>query len=129
ADAPEVAFAIEQPTLEQFLSSLRTAWQEGEVRPTARRKARATKKKRNTPDPFALAADQLRAWFEAEPWRTSGELFARLQMEHPGTYAMGQIRTLQRRLKEWRREMAQLMVFVRPSPDEALGEESAMEVQ
>jgi hypothetical protein len=42
---------------------------------------------------------------------------------------MGQIRTLQRRLKEWRREMAQLMVFVRPSPDEALGEESAMEVQ
>jgi len=29
ADAPEVAFAIEQPTLEQFLSSLRTAWQEG----------------------------------------------------------------------------------------------------
>ena len=129
ADAPEVAFAIEQPTLEQFLSSLRTAWQEGEVRPTARRKARATKKKRNTPDPFALAADQLRAWFEAEPWRTSGELFARLQMEHPGTYAMGQIRTLQRRLKEWRREMAQLMVFGRSSADEALGEESAMEVQ
>ena len=31
ADAQEVAFAIEQPTLEQFLSSLQTAWQNGEV--------------------------------------------------------------------------------------------------
>jgi hypothetical protein len=29
ADTPEVAFAIEQPTLEQFLASLRTAWKEG----------------------------------------------------------------------------------------------------
>ncbi len=129
ADAPEVAFAIEQPTLEQFLSSLRTAWREGEVRPTARRKAPATRKKRNTPDPFARVAADLRAWFEAEPWRTSAELFARLRTEHPDVYASGQLRTLQRRLKEWRREMAHLMVFGRSSADEALGEEPAMATQ
>jgi hypothetical protein len=129
ADAPEVTFAIEQPTLEQFLSSLRTAWREGEVRPTARRKAPATRKKRNTPDPFALVAADLHAWFEAEPWRTSAELFGRLRREHPDVYASGQLRTLQRRLKEWRREMAHLMVFGRSSADEALGEEPAMETQ
>ena len=104
ADAPEVAFAIEQPTLEQFLSGLRTAWQDREVRPTARRKAPARKTKRNTPDPFRLVAVDLRAWFEAEPWRTSGELFDRLQTEYPGAYPDGQIRTLQRRIKDWRRE-------------------------
>ena len=129
ADAPEVALTIEQPTLEQFLSSLRTAWKEGEVRPTARRKTPATRKKRNTPDPFSLVAVELRAWFEAEPWRTSAELFARLRTEHPDAYANGQLRTLQRRLKEWRREMAHLMVFGTPAADEALGEESAMETQ
>jgi hypothetical protein len=66
-------------------------------------------------------------WFEAEPWRTSGELFRRLQTEHPGAYPDGQVRTLQRRVKEWRREMAHLMVFGRTSTGEALGEELAME--
>jgi hypothetical protein len=129
ADAPEVPLLIEQPTLEQFLFSLRTAWKEGEVRPTARRKAPGTRKKRNTPDPFALVAVELRAWFEAEPWRTSAELFARLRTEHPDAYASGQLRTLQRRLKEWRRDMAHLMVFGRPPADEAIGEETEMETQ
>jgi hypothetical protein len=129
ADAPDVAFTIEQPTLEQFLLSLRTAWQEGEVRPTTRRKPPVKKKKRNTPDPFVLVAVQLRSWFEAEPWRSSGELFRRLQTEHPGLYADGQARTLQRRLKEWRREMARLMVFRQEPTDGARGEEPAMETQ
>ena len=48
----------------------------------------------------------LREWFEAEPWRTSRELFERLQAEYPGMYPDGQLRTCQRRLKEWRREAA-----------------------
>jgi hypothetical protein len=82
--------------------------------------------KRNTPDPFVLVAADLRAWFEAEPWRTSAELFARLRTEHPDVYASGQLRTLQRRLKEWRREMAHLMVFGRSSAGEAPGEEAEM---
>jgi hypothetical protein len=50
-------------------------------------------------------------WFEAEPWRTSREFFERLQTEQPGVFPDGQLRTLQRRLKEWRREMAHKMVF------------------
>jgi hypothetical protein len=103
--------AIEGPTLEQFLSGLRIAWKGGEVRPTARPKAPASRKWRRTPDPFLLVSTQLRVWFDAEPWRTSRELFERLQAENPGTYPDGQLRTLQRRLKEWRREMAHRMVF------------------
>ena len=53
----------------------------------------------------------MRGWFEAEPWRTARELFERLQAEQPGAYPDGQLRTLQRRLKDWRREMAHKMVF------------------
>jgi hypothetical protein len=111
ADAPETVMVVEGPTLEQFLSGLRIAWKGGEVRPTARPKAPASRKWRRTPDPFLLVSKQLRVWFEAEPWRTSRELFERLQAENPGTYPDGQLRTLQRRLKEWRREMAHRMVF------------------
>jgi hypothetical protein len=56
-------------------------------------------------------AEQLHSWFEAEPWRTSRELFERLQVEQPGTSGDGQLRTLQRRLKGWRREVTHRMVF------------------
>jgi hypothetical protein len=54
---------------------------------------------------------QLEVWFAAEPWRTSRELLERLQAEQPGGYPDGLIRTLQRRVKEWRRTAAHRMVF------------------
>jgi hypothetical protein len=110
--APSEAEAVKptSPTLEQFLSGLRTAWQEGEVRPTSVPKAKP-KRLRRRPDPFAAVTTELRGWFEAEPWRTSRELLEQLQAEHPDVYPDGQLRTLQRRLKEWRREAAHRMVF------------------
>jgi hypothetical protein len=98
------------PTLEEFLSGLRTAWKEGEVRPTSVAKPKP-KRSRRRPDPFAAVTTELRGWFEAEPWHTSRELLERLQAQCPGIYPDGQLRTLQRRLKEWRREAAHRMVF------------------
>jgi len=98
------------PTLEQFLSGLRTAWRQGEVRPTSTPKPKA-KRLRRRPDPFVAVTTRLREWFEVEPWRTSRELFERLQAEYPGVYPDGQLRTCQRRLKEWRREAALQLVF------------------
>jgi hypothetical protein len=38
-------------------------------------------------------------------------LFERLQEVQPGVFPDGQLRTLQRRLKEWRRETVHTMVF------------------
>jgi hypothetical protein len=81
------------PTLEQFLSGLRTAWKEGEVRPTAGPHSKAIRLRRR-PDSFATADGQLREWFATEPWRTSGELLERLQSECPGVYPDKQLRTL-----------------------------------
>jgi hypothetical protein len=91
------ATATTAPTVEQFLFGLRTAWQEGEVRRTSKPKAKARRGRRR-PDPFVVTA-LMREWFEAEPWRTSPELFERLQAEQPSVYPDGQLRTLQRRLK------------------------------
>ena len=68
-------------------------------------------------DPFETTWPLLRQWFEAEPERTGRELFERLQAEHPGVYPDGQLRTLQRRLKGWRREAARRMVFKTPTGD------------
>ena len=112
ADRPTLGEAVAPtaPTIEQFLSGLRTAWQEGEVRPTSKPKEKVRRGRRR-PDPFVIVTALMREWFEAEPWRTSRELFERLQTGQPGVYPDGQLRTLQRRLKEWRGAMAHKMVF------------------
>ena len=78
--------------------------------PTSAPKAKP-KRLRRRPDPFAAVTTTLREWFEAEPWHTSREFLERLQAEHPGVYPDGRLRTLQRRLKEWRRNTAHRMVF------------------
>ena len=98
------------PRLELFLSGLRTAWRDGEVRPTLQSKPKAPRGRRR-PDPFLTVTPRVREWFEAEPWRTSRELFERLQKDQPEVFPDGQLRTLQRRLKGWRRDLAHKMVF------------------
>jgi hypothetical protein len=120
ADAPMTGDAP-APTLEAFLGGLRTAWQEGEVRPTARPAAKAARWWRSRRDPFETSWPLLRQWFEAEPELTGRELFERLQAEYPGVYPDGQLRTLQRRLKEWRREAARRLVFATPTAEPGLG--------
>ena len=84
ADSPAVGETakLTSPTLEQFLSGLRTAWREGEVRPTRVAKPKP-KRSRRRPDPFAAVTAELRGWFEAEPWHTSRELLERLQAQCP----------------------------------------------
>ena len=96
--------------LEQFLAGLRTAWAEGEARPTANPPAKP-KRERRRPDPLVKVTEQLHGWFEAEPWSTSRELLERLQEAHPGEYSDSLLRTVQRRVKVWRREKATEMVF------------------
>jgi hypothetical protein len=117
ADRPIVDHTVAAaPPLEQFLFDLRTAWKEGEVRPTERAKPKA-KRLRRRPDPFATVSEQLRAWFEAEPKQTGRTLLNRLQSAYPGAYPAAQLRTLQRRLKGWRQETAQQMIFpITPGP-------------
>ena len=90
--------------------SLRTAWREGEVRPTSKPKEKA-KRGRRCPDPLVSVTAQLHGWFEAEPWRTARELLDRLQEQQPGAYPVRLLRTLQRRLKIWRRDKAHELVF------------------
>jgi hypothetical protein len=112
ADNPDSSPATdgEALPLEDFLSGLRIAWRDGEVKPTARSKP-ATKRERRGPDPLLSVTAELEEWFEAEPWRTSRELLERLQVKYPGVYPDGLIRTVQRRMKIWRSTQAHALVF------------------
>lgn len=113
-DAPRIAASTAEKTvpIDTFVSGLRTAWQDGEVRPTSQPKPKA-KRGRRRPDPLAAVTDELRAWFNADPASTGRQLLERLQETHPGSYPDGLVRTVQRRLKIWRSEMAHALVFGR----------------
>jgi hypothetical protein len=102
--------------LEGFLSGLATAWRDGEVRPTHRPQPTSKPRRhwRTRADHFAEVWPRVLEWLDAEPDRTGEEILRRLQGEHPGRFADGQLRTLQRRVKEWRRAAVRDLVFAEP---------------
>jgi hypothetical protein len=106
--------------LGEFLKSLSDAWRDGEVRPTHRSDAKPPRHWRTRKDPFAVVIAEVRTWFEAEPDRTARELFARMQRENPGVFPDGQLRSFERRVKGWRRDLARKLIFARGDPALAL---------
>jgi hypothetical protein len=46
----------------------------------------------------------VRLQLEVDPNQTAKQLLEGLQERHPGSFTAGQLRTLQRRVREWRRE-------------------------
>jgi len=96
--------------VEAFLNGLRHAWKEGEIRPTSRKKPPIPRGRRR-PDPLAKVTDDLKAWFDEDPSKTGHELLCRLQAAHPDAYPDMLLRTVQRRVKIWRAELARSLVF------------------
>lgn len=84
---------------------------------------------RRRPDPFAAVTAQMHEWFKAEPWRTSRKLFERLQAERLDVYLDGQLRTLQRRSKGRRREVARTPVFGATEAGDGVQADAATEAE
>jgi hypothetical protein len=97
------------PPLDAFVSSLQTLWQHGDARPTASDRS-VPKRGRRRPDPLVAVTEQMKRWFEDEPWRSGREPLGKLQTEQPGDYPDRLIRVVQRRLKIWRSEYAHALV-------------------
>ena len=74
-----------------------------------RRQYRKTKKPRvkhwwrTHKDPFENVWDEVCKWLENNPERTATSMLLKLQKKYPGEYTNGQLRTLQRRVKVWRK--------------------------
>ena len=62
-------------------------------------------------DPFEAVWPQVQQWLNEQPDANAKELFLRLQGSMAGTFAPGQLRTLQRRVKHWRNEIARQLVL------------------
>jgi hypothetical protein len=99
------------PGLKYFVDSLSTAWQDGDVRPTHRKRASGPRTWRTRLDPFEKVWPLIEQWLNEKPDTTAKELFHRLQEHSPEQYQPGQLRTLQRQVKEWRREIVRQLVL------------------
>ena len=101
----------EKDDLARFLASLSSAWHQGEIRATHCQEQKRPRHWRTRKDPFEHVWPTLCGWLESNPDATGKDLFERLQGKYPSVFPDGQLRTLQRRLKEWRNRMAHRLAF------------------
>ena len=99
------------PDASTFVKSLATAWRTGEVRPTHRQEAKPGRRWRTRPDPFAAAWPVLLGWLEERPDMEAKAMLKRLQASGFGDFPDGQLRTLQRRVRVWRKQIVQQLVY------------------
>jgi len=108
---PTALPATQNEDLQRFLMGLSTAWQAGEVRPTHRERKRQPRAWRTRKDPFETTWSMVFSWFAENPEQTAKELFCRLQAEGAAQIPDNQLRTLQRRVRQWRMQRARQLVF------------------
>ena len=109
--SPEVRETPSGESLDRFLAKLPSLWRQGEVRPTHAARVRGPRHWRTRKDPFESVWGEVLVWLQAEPDATGKALMARLQSEHSDRFTEAQLRTMQRRLKEWRGIMAKKLVY------------------
>lgn len=110
ASAGEVTDEQEQ-NLDQFLAQLPRLWEQGEARPTHRQAPAPARHWRTRKDPFEGVWSEILTWLEQDPDMTAKLFLDRLQQERPGVFPDSQLRTLQRRIRQWRHIMAKALVY------------------
>jgi hypothetical protein len=106
--------SVEPPatnTVDQFVRNLGTAWKQGEVRATHRKRNPAPRSWRTREDPFEGVWPTVQQWLNEKPDALSKELFERLRTNLPDSFQPGQLRTLQWRVREWRTTIARQLVL------------------
>jgi hypothetical protein len=106
----ELGSGPERESLEQFLAGLAELWRQGEARPTHRENVPGPRAWRTRQDPFEQVWPEILLWLQEDPDASGKSLLERLDQKYPGHFPEGQLRTLQRRVRDWRRVMARNLV-------------------
>lgn len=85
------------------------AW--GRLRPTHRKESPKARYWRTRENPFKNVWTDILLWLQKEPDSTAKVLLERLNDKYPGQFSPKLLRTLQRRVGEWRRTMARRLVL------------------
>ena len=101
----------QQSSLEEFLAQLPELWKRGQASPTHQPKPTRTRTYRTHPDPFEGDWTTILEWLEKQPDATATSLLERLIAKSPERYDEKQLRSLQRRVGQWRYIMAKRLVL------------------
>jgi hypothetical protein len=97
----------EQRSLNRFLSNLQLLWQKSQPLPEPKQKRRYTPRRRTL---FAEHQEQIEQWLESKACMNAAEILRRLMALAPGNYHEGQLRSMERRVKEWRTARAERLL-------------------
>ena len=123
--SPQPQETVYGESLDRFLARLPSLWKQGEARPTHQARIRLPRHWRTRKNPFEGVWCDVLLWLQKEPDTNAKNLLARLCKAHPGRFGDAQLRTLQRRVKDWRGVMAKKLVYAAsdmPTLEEAHGE-------
>jgi hypothetical protein len=98
-------------SLDQFLAGLPQLWRSGEARATHRKDASKARYWRTREDPFKEVWTDILLWLQKEPDSIAKVLLQKRNEKYPGQFGGKLLRTLQRRIGEWRRTMARRLVL------------------
>ena len=109
--SPDFSETPHGESLDRFLAGLPILWRQGEARPTHTARVRAPRYWRTREDPFEGVWCGVLPWLQEDPDATAKALLERLQSNHPDRFTDAQLRTLQRRVRQWRGIMAKKLVY------------------
>ena len=107
-NAPLPIPALSKPEVEELAQEILT--EELKLSPPKRQYRKSNKPRvphtwRTMPDPFEAVNEDIELMLRLDPKQTAKQLFSALTAKHPGEFSMAQYRTLQRRVKEWRKKL------------------------
>ena len=109
--APEVRPTPRGESLEWFLATLPDRWRQDEEAASCLKKVRAPRTWRTRKDPFEGVWCRVLEWLQVDPDASAVALLDRLQSTYPDRFERAHLRTLQRRVQQWRGIMASKLVF------------------
>ena len=125
--SPQLQETPHRESIDRFLARLPSLWQQGEARPTHKARVRPPRHWRTRKDPFEGVWCDVLLWLRKDPDSNAKDLLAKLREAYPGRFSDAQLRTLQRRVKDWRGVMAKRLVYAtsdEPASDKPASERS-----
>ena len=98
--------APHRESIDRFLARLPSLWQQDEARPTHKARVRPPRHWRTRKDPFEGVWCDVLLCLQKDPDTNAKDLLAKLREAYPGRFSDAHLRTLQRRVKDWRGVMA-----------------------
>ena len=109
--SPELRPIPRGESLEQFLAKLPDRWREEQDPDGPEPTVKPPRHWRTWKDPFEGVWCDVFEWLQEDPDASAMALLGRLQAEHPGRFGRANLRTLQRRVQQWRGIMANKLVY------------------